>query len=103
MALMRLNPNGALDTAFGSGGQVITPFQTSGNLGSESAKAVAVTSGGQILEIGAAEQVRLLGVEEGASQDRPVLVIAAGLFVCQNALRHGTPRQAGATGRGRRR
>src|SRR2546428_7396348 len=47
LALMRLNPNGSLDTTFGGNGQVITQFQTSGNVSYERAEAVAVTSGGQ--------------------------------------------------------
>ncbi len=50
MALMRLNPNGSLDTSFNGTGQVITPFPTSSSV--EMARAVAVTSSGQILAVG---------------------------------------------------
>jgi len=53
MALMRLNPNGTLDTTFGGNGQVITAFQTSGYLSNETAEAVTVTSNGQIVALGA--------------------------------------------------
>jgi uncharacterized delta-60 repeat protein len=54
LALMRLNANGTLDTTFGSNGQVITPFQTSGSTSGhqESARGIAVTSTGQILVVG---------------------------------------------------
>jgi uncharacterized delta-60 repeat protein len=53
MALMRLNANGTLDTTFGNNGQVLTTIQTSSaNFSGEGAKAVAVTSGGQILVVG---------------------------------------------------
>jgi uncharacterized delta-60 repeat protein len=52
LALMRLNPNGGLDTTFGGNGQVITAFQTSGNVNAERADAVAVTNSGQIVAIG---------------------------------------------------
>lgn len=52
LALMRLNPNGSLDTTFGGNGQVITQFQTSGNIDLERAGAVAVTSSGQIVALG---------------------------------------------------
>jgi uncharacterized delta-60 repeat protein len=53
MALMRLNANGTLDTSFGNNGQVVTPFQTSSaNASGDTAEAVAVTSGGQILVMG---------------------------------------------------
>jgi uncharacterized delta-60 repeat protein len=55
MALMRLNANGTLDTTFGNNGQVITDIPTtanSGNFSGEYAKAVAVTSSGQILVVG---------------------------------------------------
>jgi uncharacterized delta-60 repeat protein len=52
LALMRLNANGSLDTSFGGSGQVITQFQTSGNVGFEEAQAVTVTSTGQIVALG---------------------------------------------------
>jgi uncharacterized delta-60 repeat protein len=53
MALMRLNADGTLDTTFGSNGQVLTTIRTSSvNFSGEVAKAVAVTSSGQVLVVG---------------------------------------------------
>jgi uncharacterized delta-60 repeat protein len=60
LALMRLNPDGSLDTAFGGNGQVITPFQTSGQLSSEEAEAVMVTGSGQIVAVGSDKSYTLL-------------------------------------------
>ncbi|HZU39310.1 MAG TPA: hypothetical protein VFA18_25515, partial [Gemmataceae bacterium] len=51
MALLRLKPDGSLDTSFGNNGQVITYFQESTSI-YEIPAAVAVTGSGQILEVG---------------------------------------------------
>jgi uncharacterized delta-60 repeat protein len=50
--LVRFNPDGSLDSSFGTGGKVVTNINTSTGLGKETIGAVLLLPGGKILALG---------------------------------------------------